>query len=111
MARGRPRKDPQDVLIRSAELIGWALGGIEREILETRTRLAALTAQAAQLRQRAGLKRSRGPAVPAASTVADGEAPSETSRKGRRRKMSPEARKRISEMMKKRWAERKKTPK
>ena len=37
MARGRPRKNPQDVLIKSAELIGWALGGIEREILETRT--------------------------------------------------------------------------
>jgi hypothetical protein len=30
------------------------------------------------------------------------------SRKKRRRQMSPEARKRISEMMKKRWAERKK---
>ena len=45
MARGRPRKNPQDVLIKSAELIGWALGGIEREIVETRKRLAALTAQ------------------------------------------------------------------
>ena len=37
MPRGRPRKNPNDVLIRSAELIGWALGGIEREILETRS--------------------------------------------------------------------------
>ena len=111
MARGRPRKDPQDVLIRSAELIGWALGGIEREILETRNRLAALTAQAAQLRQRAGLRTTRGPATPAGSAVVEGEAPALTGRKRRRRKMSPEARKRISEMMKKRWAERKKTPK
>ena len=109
MARGRPRKNPQDVLIRSAELIGWALGGIEREIVETRNRLASLTAQAAQLRDRAGLKalRGRGAAAPAA----EGEAAPVTGRKRRRRKMSPEARKRISEMMKKRWAERKKNAK
>ena len=32
MPRGRPRKNPDDVLLKSAELIGWALGGIEREI-------------------------------------------------------------------------------
>ena len=32
MPRGRPRKNSTDVLIKSAELIGWALGGIEREI-------------------------------------------------------------------------------
>jgi hypothetical protein len=108
MARGRPRKNPGDVLIRSAELIGWAVGGIEREIVETRNRLAALTRQAAQLRTRAGLRGVRGAA--AASDPA-GEAPAETGRKRRRRKMSPEARKRISEMMKKRWAERKKNSK
>jgi hypothetical protein len=41
--------------------------------------------------------------------VAASEAPAvEVGRKRRRRKMSPEARKRISEMMKKRWAERRK---
>ena len=107
MARGRPRKNPQDVLIRSAELIGWALGGIEREIVETRNRLTALTAQAAQLRSRAGLPgRGRPAAAPAAGS--DTETPAVAGRKRRRRRMSPEARKRISEMMKKRWAERKK---
>ena len=61
MARGRPRKNPaqeNDVLIRSAELIGWALGGIEREIMETRNRLASLTAQANALRARIGRKSS-----------------------------------------------------
>jgi hypothetical protein len=114
MARGRPRKNPQDVLIRSAELIGWALGGIEREIVETKNRLAALTAQAAQLRNRAGTAAKRGYAA-ASSAAAPGPAvdsePPVTGRKRRRRKMSPEARKRISEMMKKRWAERKKNPK
>ena len=109
MARGRPRKNPPDVLIRSAELIGWALGGIEREIVETRNRLAALTAQAAQLRDRAGQAyRDRRAAAAPATDVAE---PAPGGRKRRRRKMSPEARKRISEMMKKRWAERKKTAK
>jgi len=105
MARGRPRKNPGDVLIRSAELIGWALGGIEREIVETRSKLAALTSQAAQLRKRVG---ARGPGRPAAAPVeTEATAAPATNRKRRRRKMSPEARKRISEMMKKRWAERK----
>ena len=110
MARGRPRKNPQDVLIRSAELIGWALGGIEREIVETRNKLSALTAQAAQLRGRVGGKGTRGAAAGSAAIPTEGE-PAPAGRKRRRRKMSPEARKRISEMMKKRWAERKKTPK
>ena len=112
MPRGRPRKNPQDVLIRSAELIGWALGGIEREIVETRSKLASLTAQAAQLRNRIGAKGPRGGA-PTATAAAGTDASEATGsepgngRRRRRRKMSPEARKRISEMMKKRWAERK----
>jgi hypothetical protein len=111
MPRGRPRKNPSDVLIKSAELIGWALGGIEREIVETRKRLVALTAQASQLRARAsGGKAGRPPAALSALASA-GEAAAPTGRKARRRQMSPEARKRISEMMKKRWAERRKVSK
>lgn len=105
MPRGRPRKNPTDVLIKSAEFIGWALGGIEREILETRHRLSALTAQANQLRARIGARGPRGSAAPAGPAL-DPAAPAPPTR--RRRKMSPEARKRMSEMMKKRWAERKK---
>ncbi|HTM26471.1 MAG TPA: hypothetical protein VL225_14845 [Vicinamibacterales bacterium] len=93
------------MLIRSAELIGWALGGIEREIVETRNRLATLTARAAQLRRRAGTK-----AAAAVSDLSAGSAPGSPGRR-RRRRMSPEARKRISEMMKKRWAERRRTKK
>jgi hypothetical protein len=107
MPRGRPRKNPNDVLIKSAELVGWALGGIEREILETRHRLSALTAQANQLRRRIGGKAAR--AVALASSEAGTAAPA--GRKRRRRKMSPEGRKRISDMMKKRWAERRKNAK
>lgn len=99
MPRGRPRKNQRDVLMKSAELIGWAIGGIEREIAQTRERLSALTAQAARLRQRAG---ARG--AGAGASAPNESAPAAPKR--RRRKMSPEARKKISEMMKKRWAER-----
>jgi hypothetical protein len=107
MPRGRPRKNPTDVLIKSAEFIGWALGGIEREILETRHRLSALTAQANQLRARIGAKGAR--ARPAAAPPLEAALPSAPAApKRRRRKMSPEARKRMSELMKKRWAERRK---
>ena len=103
MARPR-RKTSDGMLIRSAEMLGWALGGLEREIAQTRDRLASLTAQANRLRARIGSRPApvRGPA--AAASFAE---PAVTARK-RRRRMSPEARKRISEMMKKRWAERKK---
>ena len=101
MPPGRPKKNKRDVLVKSAELIGWAIGGLEREIVQTRERLAALTAQAANLRKRAGIR--GGSAVSAVSDELTGNG-----RKKRRRQMSPEARKRISEMMKKRWAERRK---
>ena len=104
MPRGRPRKTTDDVLMKSAELIGWALGGIEREIGTTRERLASLTAQANTLRARLG--RERPPSASGDATA--GQAAAGTGRKRRRRKMSAEARKRISEMMKKRWAERRK---
>lgn len=97
MPRGRPRKD---ALIKSAEMIGWALGGLEREIERTRDRLTALNAEAARLRakvgsgMRAGVRSAAGAVAPAG--------------RRRRRRMSAEARKRISDMMKKRWAERRK---
>jgi len=103
MPRGRPRTKPDDVLLKSAELIGWAIGGLEREIVLTRARLSALTAQSAKLRARLGGKGAAG----GVGAVSLDDAPV-TGRKRRRRHMSPEARKRISEMMKKRWAERRK---
>ena len=108
MPRGRPRKTPDDVLMKSAEFIGWALGGLEREIVETKNRLAALTAQAATLRKRVGAGGRGGAAAATADAAAPQAAAEPGGRKRRRRRMSPEARKRISEMMKKRWAERRK---
>jgi hypothetical protein len=103
MARGRPRKRTEDVLLKSAEMLGWALGGLEREIAATRERLANLTAQADALR--AKLSRGvRGATSIGASIETDGSAAAG----GTRRKMSAEARKRLSEMMSRRWAERRK---
>jgi len=99
MAKGRPGKDSKEVLIKSAEMIGWALGGLEREIAQTRDRLAALNAKAAQLRATIGQR--------APSKVSAVDEP-RLGRRQRRRQMSADARKRISEMMKKRWAERRK---
>jgi hypothetical protein len=96
MPRGRPRTD---TLLKSAELIGWALGGLEREIVETKNRLSALTTQAAALRKKLGTRAVA--AVAAAGAAADAAA----GREVRRRNLSPEARKRISERMTKRWAE------
>ena len=96
----RRKRSRGGVMVRSAEFIGWALGGLEREIAETRERLAALTAQAARLRARVR-STQRGPAA----------APSfdEPAVRGRRRRrMSAQARKRLSEATRKRWAERKK---
>jgi hypothetical protein len=100
MPRGRPRKTDKDILMRSAEMIGWAIGGIEREIVATRERLTALTAQANALR-------SRLPAGFRSGQSTDAGLPTgEAGGNRRRRSMSPEARQRISEMMRKRWAER-----
>jgi hypothetical protein len=104
MPRGRSRKT-EEALFKSAEFIGWALGGIEREIAATRERLAALTARAHQLRARVGTP-TRGRIATATATTSEVEAV-RVGRARRRRQMSPEARKRISEMLKKRWAERK----
>ena len=101
MPRGRPRKQGS-ALLKSAEFIGWALGGLEREIAATRQRLTALSEQASELRTSLGSGAARvGEAVAAALPA---------KKRGRRKKrtMSAEARKAISEKMKRRWAERKK---
>jgi hypothetical protein len=99
MPRGRPRKG-NTMLLKSAELIGWALGGLEREIAQTRDRLSSLTAQATKLRKRLGVRLGR-PAVAAAG----GASATQRAGRKRRRPMSAAGRRRISEAMKKRWAE------
>ena len=104
MARGRRRKKSDNVLFKSAEWAGWALAGLEREIVETRARLAVLNEQAAKLRGRVGVVARRGVAAAVAAAAPEPAA----ARPRRRGRMSAEGRKRISEMMKKRWIEAKK---
>jgi hypothetical protein len=99
MARRRRKTKTENVLLRSADFIGWALGGLEREITQTRERLAALTAQAAKLRARIGATAGRGASEPG---------PRPVGRRRRRGRMTAAGRKRISEMMKRRWQEAKK---
>ena len=98
--RSRKKGKPSDVLLRSAEWIGWALGGLEREIADTRSRLAVLTTEAAKLRARIGTGARR--IAGAAPAPVTGAGKRTTRRRGR---MSAAGRRRISEMMKKRWAE------
>jgi hypothetical protein len=119
MPRGRPKKTTNDMLLKSAEMIGWAIGGIEREIAQTRERLASLTAQAASLRARVGGGASRtgagqaGAAQPPPAAAPSGRrrtagaTPERASKAGKRPPMSPEARQKISERMRKTWADRK----
>src|SRR4051794_4618580 len=94
MARRRGATSGDDMLVKSAEFVGWALGGLEREIAQTRERLASLNAQAVKLRARIGAS------TPASAP--NGEPGEKASRKQRRRQMSPEARERISSALKKR---------
>lgn len=107
MPRGRPRTNQGDVLTRSAELVGWALGGLEREIALTRERLASLTNQASELRAQLLRGGGRAASSAAASPAGADSAPAAAGRR-RRRKMSADARRRISERMTKLWAERRK---
>lgn len=83
---------------------GFARAELQRLAqLGARARLAELEAERATLlRAFPGLRRSVG------ASAADGGAGAPPGRRRRRRRMSPEARKRISEMMKQRWAERRK---
>lgn len=104
----RVEKSRDDILMQSAEVIGWALGGIEREIAQTRERLAMLTRQAATLRSKIGARgRRRGGGASAAAAPWSPAEPAAARTPGRKRRVriSAEGRRRIAEAMKKRWAE------
>ena len=71
MPRGRARQGKAEAfMVKSGKLLGWALGGVEREIAETRERLSTLMAQAAKLRAR--LVSLKGRKTSAASPPASG---------------------------------------
>lgn len=98
MPPARRRRNSGSMLTKSAEFLGWALGGLEREIAQTRDRLAALNAEAARLRARLG--RGRAAASASASPSASEEAPAAR----RKPRISAEGRRRIAEAQRRRWA-------
>ena len=101
MPRGRARQGKAEAfMVKSGELLGWALGGVEREIAETRKRLSTLMAQAAKLRSR--LVSLKGRKTSAASPPARG------SRRSRR--PTSDASKKRTGVDGKRGAERKRRP-
>lgn len=77
---------------RTAEMVRWALVGLDIEIAAAQERLDVLVAQAAALRGRSGTR----------ADAAGGSA------RGPRRKrtVSPATRRRLSELLKQRWAAR-----
>jgi hypothetical protein len=76
------------------ELLTWALHGLEQEISTTRLRLQELESQARRLRAS-----TRGAAAGAAAA-----APSAEPKVRKKRKLSADARRRIAEAQKRRWA-------
>lgn len=78
------------------ELLKWAMYGLEQEIATTRERLETLEAQSRQLRSST---RSQG--VVAADAATESSTPSPVRK---RRKLSADARRRIADAQRRRWA-------
>lgn len=89
----KSRKSSKSLGSGNRELLTWALHGLEQEIATTRARVQDLEAQARVLRAS-----TRGAAAPS-------EAPAAAAPKVRKkRKLSADARRRIAEAQKRRWA-------
>ena len=110
MPRGRARQGKAEAfMVKSGTLLGRALGGVKREIAETRKRLSALMAQAAKLRGR--LVSLKGRRTSAASPPASGSRGSHRSRRPRQPTSdAPKKTKRRTEVAGKRGAGRKRRP-
>ena len=94
----KARKSTKTSLGGSQELLTWALQGLEQEITTVRQRLQELESQARTLRAS-----SRGRAAAGGNTSeASAAAAAPTVRK--KRKLSADARRRIAEAQKRRWA-------
>ncbi len=102
MARRTARSLSLPSLLQSPEFVQLALAGVERELEETRARLVKLEAYAEHLR--------RGASASVASAAAKvAPEPAARRRKAAKRtrtnRLSDEARKALSERMRRRWAE------
>ena len=93
----KTRKSTRTGIGGSRELLTWALQGLEQEITATRQRLQELESQARTLRGSA-----RGGAAPAADRATPASTAAPKARK--KRKLSADARRRIAEAQKRRWA-------
>lgn len=103
MAKSRKSTQTRKAATTNSEWLAWALEGIEHAIAATRQRLEDLEAQARQLRS------GRAVAAPAASMApvaesAPAKAKKRASKGTAQRKLSADARKRIAEAQKRRWA-------
>lgn len=86
------------------QFLSWALQGLELEIAATRQRLQDLEAQARQLRSSGrAVAASSAPAAPA-TEAAPARAAKRAPKASSSRKLSAEARKRIADAQKRRWA-------
>ncbi|MBX4204807.1 MAG: hypothetical protein KW788_01300 [Candidatus Doudnabacteria bacterium] len=94
----------KQVRISRAEMVRWTCGGLKAEIENRKQEAHVLKQRIAELERQL---REIDPGNPPEAVTAEVQ----PVRKRRRRKMSAEARKRISVMMKKRWAERRKARK
>ena len=94
----KTRKSTRTGVSGNSELLTWALHGLEQEIANTRQRLQDLEAQARQLRSG-----TRGAAKAAATDDTAGAATG-AGKVRKKRKLSADARRRIAEALKRRWA-------
>jgi cell division protein FtsB len=94
----KTRKSTRTGVGGNSELLTWALHGLEQEIATTRQRLQDLEAQARQLRSG-----TRG-AARAAAADDTASAATGTGKVRKKRKLSADARRRIAEAQKRRWA-------
>ena len=95
----RTRKSTRTGIGGSRELLTWALQGLEQEIATTRQRLQELESQARTLRASA-----RGGLSPPSPAVASGRRRTAAPKVRKKRKLSADARRRIAEAQKRRWA-------
>ena len=100
LVMAKSRKSTRTGIGGGRELLTWALHGLEQEITTIRQRLQDLESQARRLRASA-----RGAVVAAAAAVASAASAATPAPKARKkRKLSADARRRIAEAQKRRWA-------
>lgn len=102
--RKQPAKRQARSTSRSPELVTWALHGIQQAIDATKARLADLEAQARKLRTATRAAATAAAESMASNTGETAPVPAKATRARKKRKLSADARRRIAEAQKRRWA-------